>query len=182
MAYVESGHDEDVLDSLIDDRLDPEAQLLCALLWSPKGAPEVEFVTSNLEESDFYNRMYSHIFATIADAVRNGAPHDASSINVRLVAEGGEIVPQYQRLLISLVGLGSPAGNLIYYGDQILSTWYRRQFSDMTRSLAHIAELAPEQELFTRMVEHGIAQRKAMRRRAEFLGKAEQARKAHEND
>lgn len=175
-------NDPEVLDSLIDDRLDPEAQLLCALLWSPKGSADVEFVTEHLQETDFYNRMYSHIFATIADAVRNGTPHDASSINVRLAAEGGDVVPQYQRLLISLVGLGSPAGNLIYYGDQLLSTWYRRQFSDMTRSLAYIAEVAPEQELFTRMVDHGIAQRKAMRRRTEFLDKAEQARKAHENE
>jgi replicative DNA helicase len=175
-------HDADVLDNLIDDRLDPEAQLLCALLWSPKGSADVAFVVEHLRETDFYNRMYAHIFACIAAAVRDDSPHDASSINVRLAAEGGEIVPQYQRLLISLVGLGSPAGNLIYYGDQLLSTWYRRQFSDMTQSLAQIAEIAPEHELFTRMVEHGIAQRKAMYRRKEFLNKAIQARKAQEDE
>lgn len=168
-------------DELIDDRLDPEAQLLCSMVWHPQGVPALNYVAKNLSSADFYNPMYGHIFSVISEAVIDGMPHDPSAISVRLAAAGGA-AESYQRVLLAILGLGTTTTHLIYYADQLVSTWYRRQFSDMAQMLVQIAEEAPEAELFDRMVEQGRQQRAARERRETFLERARQYTSTSESE
>lgn len=161
----DEGYDED---DYVNDRLDPEAQLLCSMIWHKGTSPALSYVVEHLSEDDFFNPMYGWIFTIIAQAVGEGMPHDATAINVRLAAEGQK-ADGYRRVLLAIVGLMAPSDNLIYYADQVISTWYRRQYAQMATALVHISKEAPEGELFDRMVKHGRQQREAKNRRETFL-------------
>ena len=52
-----------------------------------------------------------------------------------------------------------------FYADQVLAESYRRQYAHMTTTLAQAAREAPEQDLFAIMVQKGIEQREAWKRR-----------------
>lgn len=90
--FVVEGGDSADSNPIIDDRLNPEAQLLCALLWADQGAPAVAFISQEMRSSDFYDPTYGTIFTMICDAIREGMPHDATAINVRMAAKGAEIM------------------------------------------------------------------------------------------
>ncbi|MCX7491944.1 hypothetical protein OS127_05305 [Corynebacterium sp. P6129] len=168
--------DDDRVDDLlyaIDDDLDPEAQLLCALLWGD-GAddPAVRYVCGELSSADFNDPVYGHIFDLIAEQVTAGRPCDPTSINSRIVARGRGSVPAdaLRRVLLALSGLNALPVRTVYYADQLLGTWYRRQYVRMAETIRAIGLRADETELFPRLVEHGRRQRRAAERLAGFLG------------
>lgn len=157
--------------TLPDMAIDPEALLLCALLWMETGTPTTRFVVDYVDPQDFYNPSYARLFSIIAQHVSDEKPVHPATIAGRISA-AGTIEPwpggSHQMFIADLVHLGALPEQAHWYAEQVLSTSYRRQFHTMTQALAHTAEHAPENQLFSIMVEHGKAQRRAWSRRTEF--------------
>lgn len=152
----------------LDLFLDPEAMLLGALMWAPDDYDAATRVCEVLTPDDFYNVSYGEIFSLIATRRDAGHPVDAASLQSAFHALGDTSpVPlsTVRSMLLSIATLGAAPERLTAYADQVLGTSYRRQFQQMAGKLAHAAETAPEDQLFSIMVEHGKAQRRAWNRR-----------------
>lgn len=165
--------DDNETSGVIDDRLDPEAQLLCSLMMTGHDARgDVRHVLDWLAATDFYNPVYAHLFTLIVQEADRGRPFDPVSLNSRVVADGetpNVSATVARTVLVALTTLNAIPSQAIYYADQVLATWYRRQFATMTTELAQLARDAHEADLFPQLVEHGRHQRTAARRRETFL-------------
>ena len=158
-------HAEHVSASLL---LDPEALLLCGLMWAPSTHAETDHLCTILANADFYDPHYARLFELIVQRRTAGHATDPASLRSALSAQGSAAAIPHrtaEMLLINLATLGVRAEQVANYGDQVLGASYRRQFQTMAAALAHAGETAPESELFSIMVEHGRAQRTAWQRR-----------------
>ncbi len=173
-ASTESGHGYDVaLDEATDDsiqvgdllndpRTDAEALCLCSLLWSL--TPTARAITTALTDGDFHRPVYGELFATIAEQVAAGTPHDPASIAAALTQAGrttGHRGAQLARALAQATMAGSPPEAAGHYAITVASAAYRRGFHTSAAALAQAAEQLPQDQLFEHLVSIGREQRTA---------------------
>jgi len=158
-------------DSLIPPLLDPEALLLCGLMWAGREHPASDEVCRILQPGDFHDPHYGSLFGLIADRRGAGKPVDAASLGATL-SEMGDRAPlprdSARRVLIELTMLQVIPEMVTNYADQVLGMSYRRQYQAMAAALTHAGETLPEDALFATLVDHGRAQRAAWERRQAF--------------
>ena len=156
-------------------QLDPEALLLCGLMWAGKQHPPSDEVCRILEPGDFYDPHHGRLFGFLASRRRAHQPVDPASIGSAL-SELGDSAPlprhTARRLLLELTTLHVVPELVTDYADQVLGMSYRRQFQAMAAALVHASEHLPEGELFPVLVKHGRAQRAAWKRRQAFRPRA----------
>ncbi|MDO5668607.1 MAG: DnaB-like helicase N-terminal domain-containing protein [Corynebacterium sp.] len=157
--------EEEIVDS---PQLDPEALLLCGLMWAGREHPASDEVCQILQPGDFHDPHYGHLFGLIASRRHASKPVDPASLSSAL-SEMGEKAPlprhTAKRLLLELTTLSVVPELVTDYADQVLGISYRRQYLAMGAALVHAGETRPESELFPTMVEHGRMQRAAWERR-----------------
>ncbi|WP_322544557.1 DnaB-like helicase N-terminal domain-containing protein [Rhodococcoides fascians] len=160
-----------------DPATDPEAMLLCALMDvrnQSTGGTDIERITCTLTAADFEDPAHARMFIHIVGLIAAGQPHDFASVTGALVrsgADGAKDAPLRKRLM-GIVTAGAHSVAAVHYADNVLSQSYRRSFYDAGRALQQLAEEAPEDELFNRLVAIGCAQRDAKRRLEMFRGYA----------
>lgn len=153
--------------------LDPEALLLCALMWAPSPDEGADRVCRVLEVGDFNNINYGAVYGAVVALRSAGRSADAASIRSWLLEQGTDsAIDQHvaRQVLVSLSTLGTPPGTVVPYADQVLGVSYRRFFLRSAAALTHAGETAPEARLFELMVEHGRLQRRAWERRQSLRG------------
>jgi Replicative DNA helicase len=148
--------------------LDPEALLLCAMMWAPDNDDDATRVCTVLTAKDFYKPQMGALFSIITTRRTNGEAADPASIQSWLSEQGDRApLPAHtaRPLLIDIATLGVTHERIIAFADQVLGASYRRGYQVMATALAHAGETAPEDQLFEIMVNHGRAQRTAWNRR-----------------
>lgn len=161
----------------IDMILDPEAMFLSALMWAADDSEVAERVCGVLTADDFYNMAYAEIFSLMLARREKNEPIDAVSLQSAFHTLGDTSplpLSSARETLLALATLGAAPQRLFAYADQVLGTSYRRQFQAMAGNLVHVAETAPEDQLFEIMVEHGKRQRHAWARRQQLTTNPEQ--------
>lgn len=153
--------------------LDPEAMLLCALMWAPTPDEGADRVCGVLDAGDFNNTNYGAIFAAVV-AVRSAERRaDAASIRSWLLEQGSDSAIDQQiagPMLVTLSTLRTAPGTVVPYADQVLGASYRRFFQRTAAALTHAGETAPEARLFELLLEEGRKQRRAWERRQSLRG------------
>ncbi|MDJ0363337.1 DnaB-like helicase N-terminal domain-containing protein [Rhodococcus sp. H29-C3] len=156
-----------------DLHTDPEALLLCALMWSyhPAGdTSETARITATLTGDDFDDYTHSRLFTVIADLVAAEQPFGPASVTnevIRSGGAGGKDGPLRRRLL-NIATLGAFALTATHNADIVLSQSYRRSFHTAGTAITEAAENLPEEDLFAHMLEHGRRQRRAFERLNDF--------------
>ncbi|OZF06011.1 hypothetical protein CH300_12370 [Rhodococcus sp. 15-1154-1] len=168
----------EVLTSLADElaydpATDPEALLLCALMWSDHtgGLPsEDRRIAEILTDRDFEITAYGRLFTVIADLITAGEHYDPASVTITLVRAGadGEKDANVRRRLNEVITARADGYKATHYADMVLSQSYRRSFHTAAVAIMQAAEEAPEEYLFEHMLEHGRRQRAAFNRLNHF--------------
>ena len=167
--------------AVYDARMDPEAKLLCALLWvaDPAGAHIAEIVEF-LRPVDFRRPAHARLFTLIAEQVTAGEPIDPTIIAGKCDAAGAAgrdgwpsgVTPQ--AFILDIASLETRPSQASYLAELVIGASYRRQFQSMTTYLTQIGEEADVDDLFGVMVEQGRRQRAARARldtfRRDILG------------
>ncbi|MCW4354084.1 replicative DNA helicase [Hoyosella sp. YIM 151337] len=140
--------------------LNPELQLLSALLWAPPR--DAATAAGMLEEADFYRPLHGQMFSIIAGLACAGSDHRAPSVLAHLSA-GEQIAGDDRRSLIRLLTRAATGGadplhlsQLVYV---IASEAHRRAYYSAASQLRQAAESAAEAELFPLLLTLGRAHR-----------------------
>lgn len=164
-----------------DARMDPEAKLLCALLWvaEPAGTHIAEIVEF-LSPVDFRRPAHARLFDLIRSQVASGEPLDPTIIAGQCDAAGAAgrdgwpsgVTPQ--QFILDIASLEARPSQASYLAELVISASYRAQFQSMTTHLTQIGQEADVDDLFDVMVEQGRRQRAARARldtfRRDILG------------
>ncbi|WP_099299357.1 DnaB-like helicase N-terminal domain-containing protein [Corynebacterium dentalis] len=165
-------------------RLDPEALLLCGLMWvdaAPTG--DVATVLNYLDATDFRKPAHGEIFKLMRAQMSEGGLITPASLAGRMAANAMNLPSDvYMPLLVAIAGLGALPSQVVHYADQVLAESYRRNFASMATYLTQVAREAPEGDLFSLMVEQGTAQRAAWKRRCGLLTAVHQPAHNEEGD
>lgn len=159
-----------------DPATDPEALLLCALMWSAQtgGVPtEDQLITETMTADDFDDVLYRRVFTVVADLVAAGDPYDPASVSaafMRSGSDGAKDAP-LRRRLNEVITAGASGAAATHYADIVLSQAYRRSYRTVAASIVHATEELPEEDLFDHLLEHGRAQRALWQRLNTFRGK-----------
>ena len=148
---------------------DPEALLLCALMWSAHtGGVSAEDlrITAIVTADDFDDVAYRRMFVVIAGLVAAGEPYDPASVTAAFMrsGSGGAKDAPLRRRLNEVITAGADGFTAVHYADIVLSQSYRRSYRTVAAAIVHAAEELPEEQLFDHLVEHGRAQRALWRR------------------
>nr|WP_179275311.1 DnaB-like helicase N-terminal domain-containing protein [Rhodococcus sp. 06-1059B-a] len=149
---------------------DPEALLLCALMWSyHPGADTPEHaarITQALTADDFEDYTHGRLFAVVAELVEQGQPFDVPSVAAALMRSGaaGQKDGPLRQRLVNIATLGAFPLAAPHHADIVLSQSYRRSFLAAGRSIVTAAEELPEADLFDHLLDHGRRQRAAFNR------------------
>lgn len=176
-----------------DARMDPEAKLLCALMWITTTPDEyIVKILNFLTPSDFRRPDHGRLFALICDQVAAGAPLDPTILAGKCDAAGadgrtgwpeGKTPQQYILDIASLQALPSQVG---HFAELVIMASYRRQFQSMATYLSQVAAEADVDDMFGIMVEQGRRQRVAVTRldafRREVLGHTNPAEDGEDRD
>lgn len=167
----------------VDPRLDPEAMLLSSLLAIEGTGSHAErmadqdarYVLRYLHPGDFSHPAYGRIFSLMETQAAEDKLFTPAALAGRIEATAdttgwGGTPPQLR--LLDLYELGGLPAQVTYYADEVLSASYRRQYQLMVTSLEQASTQAPEDNLFSLLVAHGRAQRRAWQRRCQFLDNA----------
>lgn len=154
-------------------RLDPEALLLCSLMWvEGQAGGEIKTILNYLHPKDFRRPAHGRVFELMQQQAAEGKLITAAAIAGRIDAHrdnrgwpGGH----HTALLVALSGLRALPSQAAFYADQVLAESYRRQYATMATELAQVAREAPEKDLFSILVHHGTTQRAAWQRRQGFM-------------
>ena len=163
VAGAAPGNAADPIDLTDDPRTDPEALLLCALMWTTDTV-EARRIVDVLTLRDFDRAVYVELFERIRDLITDDRPHGPASVLADMV-RGGAGGQQDAPLRIALTDVtmagadGTSGATATHYADIVLSQSYRRSFHVAGQRLVQSAEQTPEEELFEHMVELGTAQR-----------------------
>jgi replicative DNA helicase len=154
-----------------DARMDPEAKLLCALLWvaEPAGTHITEIVEF-LSPVDFRRPAHARLFDLIRTQVAAGEPLDPTIIAGQCDAAGAAgrdgwpsgVTPQ--SFILDIASLEARPSQASYLAELVISASYRAQFQSMTTYLTQIGQEADVDDLFDVMVEQGRRQRAARAR------------------
>ncbi|MGO1664903.1 MAG: DnaB-like helicase N-terminal domain-containing protein [Micrococcaceae bacterium] len=165
-----------------DMRIDPEARLLCALMWTDNATGHIAQVIEFLTEADFGHYAHARLFGLIKTQHTAGEPMDATIVANKAAAAGaagsegwpGGKTPQMH--ILEVASLEARTEQASYLAELVVGRSYRRQFQTMTAYLSQMAEEAHEDELFDIMAEQGRRQRIAKNRldrfRREVLGRS----------
>ncbi|OZD18329.1 hypothetical protein CH253_17880 [Rhodococcus sp. 06-156-3C] len=177
-AGTDSASVVEVLTSLADElaydpATDPEALLLCALMWSNHtgGLPtEDRRIAAVLTDRDFEITAYGRLFTVLASLITAGEHYDPASVTMALVRSGadGEKDASLRRRLNEVITARADGYKATHYADMVLSQSYRRSFHAVGAAIAEAATQLPEEDLFEHMVEHGRRQRAAYERLNQF--------------
>lgn len=158
-----------------DARMDPEAKLLCALLWLGE-APEgrIGQLIDFLHPADFRRPAHARLFTLIAEQAAAGEPVEPTIIAAKADAAGtegrdgwpGGATPQ--QFILDIASLEARPLQAIYLAELTVGASYRRQFQAMATFLAQAGAEADEDDLFALMAEQGRRQRAAKTRRDRF--------------
>lgn len=154
-------------------RLDPEALLLCSLMWvedAPAG--DIATILTYLHPNDFRRPTHGRVFALMQQQAKEGKLITAAALAGRIDAHRdnhGWPDGHHGPLLVALSGLRALPAQATFYADQVLAESYRRQYATMATELTQVAKEAPEGDLFSILVDHGTAQRAAWQRRQGFM-------------
>ncbi|KZF06232.1 MULTISPECIES: DnaB-like helicase N-terminal domain-containing protein [unclassified Rhodococcus (in: high G+C Gram-positive bacteria)] len=158
-------------DTAVDNETstDPEALLLCALMWSAHtGGVSAEDlrITAIVTADDFDDVAYRRMFVVIAGLVAAGEPYDPASVTAAFMrsGSGGAKDAPLRRRLNEVITAGADGFTAVHYADIVLSQSYRRSYRTVATAIVHAAEELPEEYLFDHLVEHGRAQRALWRR------------------
>ncbi|MDV7991601.1 DnaB-like helicase N-terminal domain-containing protein [Rhodococcus sp. IEGM 1374] len=156
-----------------DLETDPEALLLCALMWSyhpGADAPDAVRITQVLTAEDFEDYSHGRLFSVIADLVDEGQPFDVPSVAAALVRSGaaGQKDGPLRQRLVNIGTLGAFPLAAPHHADIVLSQSYRRSFLAVGRAIVSAAEELPEADLFEHLLDHGRRQRAAFNRLNDF--------------
>lgn len=143
---------------------DPEALLLCALMWSAHTggvSTEDHRVTAILTADDFDGVTYRRMFVVIAGLVAAGEPYDPASVTAAFMrsGSGGAKDAPLRRRLNEVITAGADGFTVTHYADIVLSQAYRRSFRTVAASIVQATEELSEEYLFDHLVDHGRAQR-----------------------
>ncbi len=133
---------------------DPEALLLCALMWAyrPGGdAAEISRITVALTAHDFDDIAYGRLFAVLAELAADRRPHDPASVTDALIrsgAHGAKDAP-LRRRLNGVITAGAESLLITHYAEIVLSQSYRRSFRLAGAAITHAATELPEEDLST---------------------------------
>ena len=164
-----------------DMRIDPEARLLCGLMWTDTATGEIAKVIDFLTEADFAHYAHARLFGLIKAQHTAGEPMEATIVASKADAAGsagrdgwpGGKTPQMH--ILEVASLEALPAQVVYLAELVVGRSYRRQFQDMTTYLTQMGEEAHEDELFDIMTEQGRGQRKAKKRldtfRRDVLGR-----------
>lgn len=168
-----------------DPRIDPEAKLLCALMWCDAPAGRIAQVLEFLTPEDFNHYAHARLFSLIVEQYQAGAPLDGTLIASKCDAagvdgrEGWPAGKTPQQFIVEISSLDARPMQITYLAESIIGASYRRQFRSMALHLTQAAEDMPEADLFPLMVEQGRRQRTAKARldafRRTILGRDDQA-------
>ncbi|CAH0299551.1 DnaB-like helicase N-terminal domain-containing protein [Rhodococcoides fascians] len=155
---------------------DPEALLLCALMWSAHTggvSTEDQRITATVTADDFDGVAYRRIFVVIAGLVAAGEPYDPASVTAAFMRSGssGAKDAPLLRSLNEVITAGADGFTAVHYADIVLSQAYRRSYRTVAASIVQAAEELPEEYLFEHMVEYGRAQRALWQRLNTFRGR-----------
>lgn len=159
-----------------DPATDPEALLLCALMWSAQtgGVPtEDQRIAETMTADDFDDVLYRRVFTVAADLVAAGDPYDPASVSAAFMrsGSGGAKDAPLRRRLNEVITAGASGAAATHYADIVLSQAYRRSYRTVAASIVQAAEELPEEYLFDHLVEYGRAQRALWQRLNAFRGK-----------
>lgn len=176
--YAESALPPEAV-AAIDDELDddpatdPEALLVCALMWSDHTggvATEDRRITTVLTVEDFESPAYGQLFATVAQLIAAGDRYDPASVAAALGrsgADGAKDAP-LRRRLNEVITAGADGFNATHYAGLVLSQSYRRGFYAAGTAITQASREIPEEDLMEHMVHHGRRRRAALRRLTSF--------------
>lgn len=155
---------------------DPEALLLCALMWSAHTggvSTEDQRVTATVTADDFDGVAYRRIFVVIAGLIAAGEPYDPASVTAAFMRSGssGAKDAPLLRSLNEVITAGADGFTAVHYADIVLSQAYRRSYRTVAASIVQAAEELPEEYLFDHLVEYGRAQRALWQRLNAFRGR-----------
>lgn len=155
---------------------DPEALLLCALMWSTRTggvATEDQRITAIVTAEDFDDVAYRRMFVVIAGLALAGEPYDPASVTAAFMrsGSGGAKDAPLRRHLNEVITAGADGFTATHYADIVLSQSYRRSYRTVATSIVQAAEELPEEYLFDHLVEYGRAQRALWQRLNAFRGK-----------
>lgn len=134
---------------------DPEALLLCALMWSAHtGGVSAEdlrvtaIVTAD-DFDDFDDVVYRRMFVVIAGLVAAGEPYDPASVTAAFMrsGSGGAKDAPLRRRLNEVITAGADGFTAVHYADIVLSQSYRRSYRTVAAAIVHAAEELPEADL-----------------------------------
>jgi hypothetical protein len=172
---------EDDTREMYDPRMDPEAKLLCALMWAEAPTGRILDVIESLSPADFRHYAHRRLFSLIAEQAAAGSPLDPTIIAARCDAAGAagrDGWPEKktpQRFILEVASLNALPAQITYLAELVLGASYRRQFQAMAAHLSQAGEEADTEDLFDLMVEHGRRQRAARARldafRRDVLGR-----------
>ncbi|WP_052059922.1 DnaB-like helicase N-terminal domain-containing protein [Rhodococcoides fascians] len=172
LALADDGGDIDS-GNVFEPATDPEALLLCALMWSfhpANGSTEIRRITAALTAGDFDDVAYGRVFTIIAGLVTDTRPYDPASVTDALIRSGADGAKDalLRRRLNGVITAGAEALLITHYADIVLSQAYRRSFRTAGTSITQAAEELPEEQLFDHMVTLGRRQRDAFARLEQF--------------
>lgn len=150
-------------------RLDPEALLLCSLMWVEGPATgDMATILKYLSPHDFRRPAHGRLFELMQRQTEEGKLITPAALAGRIDANRdhrGWPDGHHEPLLVAILSLQALPVQAAFYADQVLAESYRRQYAHMTTTLAQAAREAPEQDLFAIMLQKGTEQRAAWERR-----------------
>ncbi|MGB2720265.1 MAG: DnaB-like helicase N-terminal domain-containing protein [Rhodococcus sp. (in: high G+C Gram-positive bacteria)] len=173
-AHADLAPVEHVLQVLADEvgynpATDPEALLLCALMWSNNTggvSTEDHRVATIVTADDFDNPAYRRMFTVIADLITASQPYDPASVTAALMRSGADGAKDsaLRRRLNEVITTGADGLAVAHYAGIVLSQSYRRSFHTAGQAIMQGAEELPEEDLFEQMLDYGRRQRAAFNR------------------
>lgn len=158
--------DRDDMPEAGDLALNPEAALLCALMYSAP-SDELDTVARHLTADDFENPRYGELFAILVDLIEAGEGHDPQRIEAHMTDHGlvsGRHGAQRREALRATMLLGIPALGIQARALDILKAAYRRAYRAGAVRQAQAAEEAATDQLFDIILDAGTTMRAYTRR------------------
>lgn len=141
--------------------LDPEAQVLCALLQATPAIART--VTAHLRSADFYEPSYGELYALIARLAVAGKPHTGPLVLAEL-EQTGHLAGRLSRVLLDIITAGAHPQDATRLAYAVLAQAYRRGYTRAADHLKQHAEESAAEDLFEAMCALGRDRRDAKAR------------------
>jgi len=147
-------------------RLDPEATLLCAMMFS-RDADELALVAEHLSAEDFINPRFGELFTALTELIAAGEGHEPTRVLAHL-HNVGELAGHKGKLradaLQAISLLDTPALGLQGRALDVLRATYRRAYRAAAQRQLQAADEAATDHLFDIILDAGTQMRTYTRR------------------